>query len=504
MLEKSFSESELVFGLVGAVGTELQKVRDILEERLKVIGYTVCHVRITRDVIAHIASPATGAKDDEYARLMGLMDAGNKAREKSGDNSILAIGAAAFVNSKRKRNDKGEPQRQPRHAHVISSLKHPKEVEQLRAIYPRGFHLIGVHSDEQRREDWLREDKRINDSSKVAELIARDEDEHLVHGQRVTDTFHLSDFFVRIDGDDDRLKQSLWRILALLFGHPYVTPSFDEYAMFMAFAASLHSADLSRQVGAVVAVGGQVVATGTNDTPKGGGGQYWSTDDKLPEDVEFPEDGRDFARGYDSNKIEQRKIIDDILDRAEKAGLDRKKLEETLDASRIRDLTEFGRIVHAEMEALLSCARAGISVKNGALYATTFPCHNCAKHIVAAGISRVVFIEPYSKSKAAQFHEDSIQVGFGDSGMASQNGALVQFEPFVGVGPRRFFDLFSNRLGSGYALKRKDAAGRKLKWRPEQGRLRLQMLPASYLDLELVASDMYNEAREVKEKSDAE
>ena len=44
---------------------------------------------------------------------------------------------------------------------------------------------------------------------------------------------------------------------------------------------------------------------------------------------------------------------------------------------------------HAEMEALLSCARSGVSTRGATLYSTTFPCHNCAKHIIAAGVARV-------------------------------------------------------------------------------------------------------------------
>jgi deoxycytidylate deaminase len=54
---------------------------------------------------------------------------------------------------------------------------------------------------------------------------------------------------------------------------------------------------------------------------------------------------------------------------------------------RLYDLTEFGRAVHAEMEALLCCARSGVSPRFGSLFTTTFPCHNCAKHIIAAGIN---------------------------------------------------------------------------------------------------------------------
>jgi len=185
--------------------------------------------------------------------------------------------------------------------------------------------------------------------------------------------------------------------------------------------------DLSRQVGAVVAVGDQVVATGANDCPKADGGRYWPRLNEKTQVIEDQEDGRDFKRGEDSNKVEQKKIIDDIVERAGTTGLAPDKLDEfrrSLEGSLIRDLTEFGRVVHAEMDALLACARVRISTASGTLYSTTFPCHNCAKHIVAAGIRRVVFVEPYEKSKAAEFHSDSIQVGFADVGTSS----LISFQ----------------------------------------------------------------------------
>lgn len=59
---------------------------------------------------------------------------------------------------------------------------------------------------------------------------------------------------------------------------------------------------------------------------------------------------------------------------------------------------------HAEMAALMSCARSGGSPVDGTLYCTTFRCHNCAKHIVAAGIRSVVYVEPYPKSKAKDLY----------------------------------------------------------------------------------------------------
>ena len=45
--------------------------------------------------------------------------------------------------------------------------------------------------------------------------------------------------------------------------------------MFMAFASALRSADLSRQIGAVIAHDNEIIATGANDCPKSGGGLYW-------------------------------------------------------------------------------------------------------------------------------------------------------------------------------------------------------------------------------------
>lgn len=49
------------------------------------------------------------------------------------------------------------------------------------------------------------------------------------------------------------------------------------------------------------------------------------------------------------------------------------------------------------------------AAREATLYSTTYPCHGCAKHIVAAGISEVVYYEPYPKSRALALHDDSIQ-----------------------------------------------------------------------------------------------
>jgi hypothetical protein len=137
------------------------------------------------------------------------------------------------------------------------------------------------------------------------------------------------------------------------------------------------------------------------------------------------------------------------------------------------------------MEAILACARTGTSTVNGTLYCTTFPCHNCAKHIVAAGIKRVVYVEPYPKSKAGELHNDSIEID-GDG-----CGDKVSFVPFVGIGPRRFIDLFSMGLSTGYPLRRKkENSSEAVDWKRDSAKIRNPMLRNSYLEREKVAQDL--------------
>ena len=488
-----FKNGELVIGLIGAVGTDLGRVREALGDWLSHVSYEVHQIRITSDVIPLVVPGCEKRYDNEYDRIWSFMDAGNEARQNSNNNGILAYGAANMISAGRDKEGNDSLKPKQRQAYIISSLKHPNEVEHLREIYPQGFYLIGVDCDQDRRLRHLTEKKHIG-QEKAKLLMERDTDEHLDYGQQVARTFHLSDFFVRIDGQEDQLNNSLWRILRLMFSDPFITPTFDEYAMFLAFAASLRSADLSRQVGAVVTMGRQILATGANDCPKPGGGLYWPEFNDQTQRFEDVEGGRDFTLKKDQNRIEQQRIIEEILQKAEDKGLDRGKLLEVLESSGIRDLTEFGRVVHAEMEALLSCARARTSTRGGTIYTTTFPCHNCAKHIIAAGILRVVFIEPYRKSKAIEFHKDAIELlpGSVQEGQAKEED-LVRFQSFVGVGPRRFFDLFSVQLGSGYPLRRKNEDGSTVEWDAPKSQLRLQMLPISYLDLELLASEKFKQ-----------
>jgi hypothetical protein len=189
-------ESELIIGLVCAVGTEKGLVIDLLTERLGRAGYAVQVVKVSRDVIP-LLQPAPPETNDKHKRISDLMDAGNEARSKAGDDSVLALGVATQIFSQRKQ-DNAEPLPLPKTAFIIDSLKRPEEVEKLRLIYPSGFVLVGVHESESRRRSYLTNTLGLT-VEHADRLINRDAEESKIkHGQRVNKTFHLADFFVKI------------------------------------------------------------------------------------------------------------------------------------------------------------------------------------------------------------------------------------------------------------------------------------------------------------------
>ncbi len=53
------------------------------------------------------------------------------------------------------------------------------------------------------------------------------------------------------------------------------------------------------------------------------------------------------------------------------------------------------RTIHAEANAIIQAALHGVSSKGASVYVTHFPCLNCAKMLINAGIVRIVFDKQY-------------------------------------------------------------------------------------------------------------
>ena len=466
-------KSEIVLGLITTVGTDTDNVIKYMKEQFAKFSFTTEIINVSSEILSNFDKEPYDI-NSEYDRIMHYMDLGNSVRKKTQDASILMKGVAANIFSKRESIDMPSPRE--RIAYIIKSIKHPEEADYLKLVYGDGFHLIGITSENKYRIEYLTEVKDMP-RTLAEQLIARDADETETLGQHTQDAFQNADYFINVTNNTDEIKNSVFRLIDLLFGEPFTTPTFDEYAMFMGYAASLRSADLSRQVGAVVTKNNEILSSGVNDCPRYGGGLYW----QIHQDYKYydEENGRDYKLGYDSNKRQQTEIINRILDnlQVEKSATNINLVKK----SGIGSLTEYGRVVHAEMEALLACARNNISTRNATMYMTTFPCHNCAKHIIAAGIKKVVYIEPYPKSKALEFYHNEISTKREDF------DKKIIFVPFSGVGPRRYIDLFAMTSAKWGNKKRKDSAGNVVMWNRQEAKIHNPMMPFSYLEYEKVA-----------------
>ncbi|TDL82231.1 ComE operon protein 2 [Peribacillus frigoritolerans] len=66
------------------------------------------------------------------------------------------------------------------------------------------------------------------------------------------------------------------------------------------------------------------------------------------------------------------------------------------------------RTIHAEMNALLQCAKFGVPTAGAEIYVTHFPCLQCCKALIQSGIKKVYFAESYKNHPyAAELFEQA-------------------------------------------------------------------------------------------------
>jgi dCMP deaminase len=134
-------------------------------------------------------------------------------------------------------------------------------------------------------------------------------------------------------------------------------PSWKEYFMDIASLVARRSTCRRRQVGAIVVRNKQILATGYNGAPTG-----------LPHCL-------------------------DIGCLREELGV----------ASGERH--ELCRGLHAEQNVIIQAAYHGVSIKGGTLYCTNLPCSICAKMLINAGISEIIYQEGYADPMTEEMME---------------------------------------------------------------------------------------------------
>lgn len=124
-------------------------------------------------------------------------------------------------------------------------------------------------------------------------------------------------------------------------------PDWDTYFMNIAYNVLQRSNCMRRQIGAVIVREKNIISTGYNGTPMGVRNCY---------EGGCPRCASEAASG---------------------TGLDT------------------CLCVHAEQNAIAFAARHGASTEGALLFTTTRPCFGCLKESIQAGISRIMFVEPY-------------------------------------------------------------------------------------------------------------
>ncbi|MBA3046531.1 MAG: dCMP deaminase family protein [Candidatus Thermoplasmatota archaeon] len=131
-------------------------------------------------------------------------------------------------------------------------------------------------------------------------------------------------------------------------------PTADEYFMEMAHLASKRSTCLRRKVGAIIVKDKRVLTTGYNGAPKG-------------------------------------------IEHCETAGCIRQQMNVPSG-----ERHELCRGVHAEQNAIIQAAVFGVSIQGAAIYITNYPCSVCAKLMLNAGITEVIYDGDYKDDLAIQ------------------------------------------------------------------------------------------------------
>jgi dCMP deaminase len=146
----------------------------------------------------------------------------------------------------------------------------------------------------------------------------------------------------------------------------------NQYFMAKAYMASLRSTCGSRRVGAVIVRDNREIASGYNGYPSG---------------AKHCIDG-----GCPRFKARQEGVLE--------SGQYSKNYE--------------CHAFHAEHNALNQCLKEGVSTTNTIIYTTTFPCRECAKKILGAGITKLYYLEgypdEYSEGYLNQYGIKAVQV----------------------------------------------------------------------------------------------
>ncbi len=237
--------------------------------------------------------------------------------------------------------------------HVIDSIRHPAEVEALRALGE--FVLLWIEASPEVRFERSGGRNRVGDPQtfeEFCEMEGRELASGDPAGQQLLAVRDLADEVIPNDGDLGMLHARLEQVLKskLFFRN---RPTWDEYFMSIARVVASRSNCIKRKVGALIVSDRRITATGYNGTPRG---VLNCNEGGCPRCSDVAESGT--------------------------------RLNECLCS-------------HAEENAITQSAYHGVSVRGSTIYTTFSPCLMCTKMIINAGIVEVVYDSPFPLADVA-------------------------------------------------------------------------------------------------------
>ncbi len=430
-------KDRIIIGLTGSFGSGCSKiVAPILRDRCGFLIYSVADILKKETKNRHPDIDIDHIEKKKRRKI--LQDTGNEMRKEDieeGNKGGVLIRKIMELDQEA-RNKKNI---------VIYSIKNPCEIAELKR-YPNAY-IIAIDALFDTRWERVRDGTYEGDFNQFREDDNRDKDEGLkckdktngqeyYYGQQVQKCVDQADILIDNDKNfktprqKEGFENEIKEYTALIFRPGRRWPTAMELLMNNAYCTSLQSRCLKRRVGAIIAEQ-EIVKIGEGKEYK----EYYvksSGYNKVPQGnnecrVEYKECYRDTKKREVLDKFEYcpscREQIKKGDCRCSKCNADLKKF---ISYGKGLDVC---MALHAEERAILQVSYlGGSSLKNTTLYTTTFPCPLCAKQIIAAGISRICYVEAYPMEEAKHMLKN----------------AGIELIKFNGVKAQAFYKLFKD------------------------------------------------------------
>ncbi|MEM3030632.1 MAG: deaminase [Candidatus Micrarchaeia archaeon] len=280
------------------------------------------------------------AREGKEITRENLIKKGSELRRKYGE-SILAEKIAMRL--------------EPGKNYVIDSIRHPREAAVFKKM--KGFVLVHVTAPPEVRFERMRARSREGDPKTLEAFLRLEEQEAKSRegsGQQLLKTIRMADKKIDNSSTLEHLYDAVDALLAGVSAEfKLARPSWDAYFMNIAKVVASRSNCIKRHVASVIVKDKRIISTGYNGTPRG---LKNCNEGGCPRCNAFADAGS--------------------------------RLEECLCS-------------HGEENAIVQAAYHGISVKGATLYTTYSPCLLCAKMVINAGISEVVYNADYPLAETA-------------------------------------------------------------------------------------------------------